>query len=135
VVQRNALGQASAQPNTEEAEHKTHNYALAQLSKLGTSVAVKFAKAGDGQVHHEGRHKTSQKAQACYAQRCSQSRRDLHVPNTLPRRRRFRMHRQQHPCQPYLLPPARQFQHDVPVGLARTLAHQRLGPLQDLHVR
>jgi hypothetical protein len=67
VVQRNALGQASAQPKTEEAEHKTHNYALVQFSKLGTSVAVKFATAEDGQVHYEGRHKTSQKAQASYA--------------------------------------------------------------------
>lgn len=126
LVRRSELRPAGAQPKTEKTQHETHCDAFVQQTKLSTSVTIKFTRADDGkgQIQSE-RH-------ASYAGSYSDSRRDLHMSQyvqTLPRRRRLGMHRQQHARQPHLFPAAGQFQHDVAIGLAGTLAHQRLGAL------
>ena len=42
------------------------------------------------------------------------------------------MHRQQHAGQPHLLPAAGQIEHNMAIGLAGALSHQRLSALQNL---
>jgi hypothetical protein len=106
---------------TNKAEDNAHREGLSQLAKLPAGGAIKYPGSVDGQVDDEGRENTPEKQYSCGDESYSKASGNSHGEFLSCG---FRMYGQQHSGQSHLPPAAGKLQHQMAVGLARSLAYQ-----------